>query len=277
MKKQLATIALGLSLSFMTAEAWALFGNNSNMEQRVARLEQMLNSNSQSDLVMQIERLQREIQQLHGEREIQAHTLDALKRRQQDLYSDLDSRISGGAAAQPGQPGTTPGLSIPPAERGVDPLTLSTPTMGHTPKPAAPSGPVQQTQTADPHQEAAYQAAYKHLMDGQYKKAIQSFKSFMSAYPTGPYADNAQYWLGEANYVNGNFTNSLSEFDKVVRMYPHSPKVPDSLLKMGFIQYEKKNWDQARSLLTKLVKKYPSATSAGLARKRLDRMRKEGH
>lgn len=300
MKRLQSAILLGLSLGLVSPNSWALFGENSDLERRVARLEQSLNNSSQADLVMKVERLQQENQQLRGELEIQGHALDAMKRRQQDLYNDLDLRLkgqAGGGAAPPAlQPGSagTGGFSLPGGETAPPPSQETAGSPG--PKPAQPSYPPPEPapekaaavdagqppvpprqQAPDPHQEAAYQASFEQLKKGEYQRAAESFSAFLSSYPVGPYSDNAQYWLGEARYVMQDFDGALAEFQKVVSNYPYSAKVPDSLLKMGFIQHEKKNWSQARSLLNQVISKYPSTTPAELARKRLARIGQEGH
>jgi len=282
MKRLQSAILLGLSLGLVSPNSWALFGENSDLERRVARLEQALNNSSQADLVMKVERLQQENQQLRGELEIQGHALDAMKRRQQDLYNDLDLRLKGQAgggavppASQPTSTGNV-GLSLPGGEPAPPPSQGAAGSPGPNPsqpaqEPAPERGaavdagqpPVPPRQQApDPHQEAAYQASFEQLKKGEYQRAAESFSAFLSSYPVGPYSDNAQYWLGEARYVMQDFDGALAEFQKVVSNYPYSAKVPDSLLKMGFIQHEKKNWSQARSLLNQVISKYPSTRRA---------------
>ena len=272
MNMRILPLVIGLSLTLAAPQAWALFGgNNKALERRVAQLEQLLQSSNQADTVMQLERLQNEIQQLRGELEIQGHALDAMKRRQNDLYSDLDQRLKGQttasqAAGASGQTGST----IPPLQLGVGTPQAS----GSTPSVLQPTA---SNQPADPHQEAAYHASFDLLKQGEYQAATVSFKSFLAAYPRGPFAAKAQYWLGEAFYVMQDYDSSLAEFDKLVKNYPYSQKVADALLKMGFIQYEKQSWDEARAHLKKVVSKYPSSAAAGSAKKRLDRIRQEGH
>ncbi len=90
-------------------------------------------------------------------------------------------------------------------------------------------------------------------------------------------ADNAQYWLGQANFMTRDFDAALTEFTKVVKGYPKSPKVSDALLKIGYIQYEKKQWAAARETLGNLVTRYPNSTASQLAKKRLDKIRAQGH
>lgn len=297
MKRLHSTLLLGLSLGLVSSNSWALFGGGGDLDRRVARLEQIMNNSNQADLVMKVERLQQENQQLRGELEIQGHALDALKRRQQELFNDLDQRLRGagggapaaqsgtagngglslpgGEAPAPSRPGPgAPGLSLPPS---TPPQGAAGPETGGAPIDAGqPPAPPPQSM-ADPHQEAAYQAAFDQLKKGEYQRAAESFKAFLAAYPQGPFSDNAQYWLGEARYVMQDFDGALAEFQKVIGNYPYSAKAPDSLLKMGFIHHEKRNWSQARTMLTQVTTKYPSTTAADLARKRLAQITQEGH
>lgn len=237
------------------SEALALFGggNNSDLARRVERIEQRLSSANQGDLVMQIERLQQEVQQLRGELEIQQHTLDALNRRQQDQYRDLDSRLgspSTGAPAAPPAKGQEQGMDMQPRPEALDSRSSASP------------------QDA----EAAYKAAFNQLKAGQYPEAIASFQKFIRNFPGGPYMDNAQYWLGEAWYVQRDYDKALAEFDKVVKQHPQSPKVPDALLKIGYIQTDKGNAKDAGVFFQRLIQNYPESTAAGLAQKQLERM-----
>ncbi len=126
-------------------------------------------------------------------------------------------------------------------------------------------------------EKSSYQKAFNLLMDRRYDQAQQSFRSFLKKYPGSRLADNAQYWLAEANYVTRNFDMALVEFKKVVRVFPSSPKISDALLKVGYIQYEKRQWDAARNTLGGLVNRYPNSTASQLAKKRLDKMLSEGH
>ena len=125
-------------------------------------------------------------------------------------------------------------------------------------------------------QQLAYQAAFDLLKEGRYPESITAFEQFLASYPGGAYADNAQYWLGEARYVTRDFTASARDFQLVLKQYPGSPKVPDAMLKLGYAQYELKQWAAARSVLTELRKKYPNSTAARLAASRLERMSQEG-
>jgi tol-pal system protein YbgF len=90
-------------------------------------------------------------------------------------------------------------------------------------------------------------------------------------------ADNAQYWLGEANYVNKSFPEAQLAFQRVIDKYPQSRKRPDALLKIGYCQYELKEWDVAKETLSKVVAQFPDTQAGRLAQQRLDKMATEKH
>ena len=187
------------------------------------------------------------------------------------ISSDTSQPAASGRQYQPG------GSNLPPVVRS------------DAPSAAAPSNPGQlQTsvavapQASTPYREAkgeksSYQNAFNLLMDRKYDQSMQSFRSFLTKYPNSRLADNAQYWLAEANYVTRNFDVAKTEFNKVITGHPRSAKVSDAMLKIGYIQYEKKQWSAARETLNNVVNRYPNSTASQLAKKRLSKMRSQGH
>jgi tol-pal system protein YbgF len=268
-------------------------------EERIELLErrvQVLN-----DVLFRLDRLQQEIQQLRGDVELQSHSMEGLKKRQRDLYLDVDRRL-GQMTAPPvaGQqaPMTSPGMavggtpsSVPPASvpaavpatgmaqpGTVPPATEAPATASQQPIVPFTSPSVVTPMAADPAlEQRVYQEAFDLLMQRRYDEAKQGFQQFLAQYPNGRLAANAQYWLAEASYVTRDFPTALVEFAKVIEGFPSSAKVSDALLKTGYIHYEQKEWVRARETLQGLVDNYPTSTVARLAQKRLERMRAEGH
>ena len=303
--------------------------NEASLEQRVQLLERRINT--LSNIVLRLDSLQQEMQELRGDVEMQNHAMESMRKRQSDLYADMDqrlSRLTGGVAA--GQPGQAAAGAVPAGETAATqtqdatassgaPSWQSTPIDTNTGEVAAnpnqdrpagaqiqdqsspgatpPSGGVPgqlnttsvtvastQTRPSSPPQyeesqgeKSSYQDAFNLLMDRKYADAQKAFQLFLKSYPNSRLADNAQYWLAEANYVTRNFDVALAEFNKVVQGFPDSPKISDALLKIGYIQYEQQQWGTARETLSNLINRYPNSTASQLAEKRLERMRGEGH
>jgi tol-pal system protein YbgF len=266
-------------------------GGSQTLEQRVARLERLLNSGTLVQLLDEVQLLQQELQDLRGQVEVQTHTLSQLKDRQRDLYLDLDRRLqrvetAGARAAQPGAPASAEGAESASAAAeapSAGGAAAAAPETGvsETPAPqaqvasAAPqSQPQAPASAVDPvAEQKAYQDAFNLLKAGRYEDAVKALKAFLGEYPSSKYADNAQYWLGEAYYVNRQFEPALAEFRKLVEQYPGSQKVSHALLKIGYIHYELGQYQEAQQELNDLMQRYPNTTAARLAQERLQQMR----
>ncbi len=260
------------------------------LEARLARVERLLENRTLVDMAMALESLQRENQQLLGQVEEQAHELERLKKRQRELYLDLDSRLAKleEARTQAAAEAGAAALAPPPAPAMRAPLPDGLATPGAVANPVAPAAslatapplapvpaapPAAAAVEADPHREHDdYERAFNLLKEGRYDLAVAAFKTFVQTYPRGSYTDNAQYWLGEANYVQRNFKAALAEFAKVVNDFPDSPKRPDALLKMGYTYQELGDMDKARLSLNSVRMNYPDTTAARLASKRLQEL-----
>ncbi|MCF6255248.1 MAG: tol-pal system protein YbgF [Gammaproteobacteria bacterium] len=227
-----------------------------SLEQRLQRLERLLENQTLIDLMTRIDSLQNEVQQMLGQMEEQTYSMEQLQKRQRDLYLDVDRRLRDLEAAR----ASLSAAPIAPAS-GVPSGAMSEPT--------ANGAAVSHTDVASQEERAAYERAFNLLKEGRYDLAVSAFKTFVQTYPQGPFVDNAQYWLGEANYVQRNFAVALGEFDKVVKNHPNSPKRADALLKMGYTFQELGQNDNARMSLNKVIKNYPNTTAARLAQKRL--------
>jgi tol-pal system protein YbgF len=121
---------------------------------------------------------------------------------------------------------------------------------------------------------AEYQAAVDALKAGDYAEAISMLREFIRRYPDHDYADNAQYWLGEAYYAQKDYKRALEEFRATVERYPRGNKVPDALLKVGYCYAALGQIADARATLEQLISVYPRSRSAQLATTRLDTLGK---
>lgn len=257
LQRAVAVLLLSTATSLVSA------AQGEDLEARVNRIE----SQTLVELLTRIDRLQDEVQQMRGHLEEQAHDIEGMQQRQKDMYMELDNRLrkleQGGATAAP--PANGDAGAAPPA--GGDENAPAPADTGTDAGPAA---------GAD-NEQASYQQAFDLLKNAQYPKAIQGFHGFLSRYPDSSLANNAQYWLGEANYVLRDYKTSLVEFRKLIDVYPHSSKIPDAVLKIGFIHYAQGNWDKARGTLNQVKARYPGTSAARLADERLRKMKQEGH
>lgn len=240
------------------------------LDERVAKLEKRLSGPGLAELGQQIERLQREVAKLRGQFEELDHKLENLKLQQQSLYTDLEQRIqqsTGAAGAVTEAPGTAGSDTVAGSE-STSPAEAPE-TQAPAPPPSRATGSASDGQAA---REVAYQKAFTTLKEGRYTDAVKEFKNFTARYPSGDYADNAQYWLGEAYYVNRDFTAAREAFQKLIEKFPQSPKVPDAYLKLAYIEYDTGKTANAKQLLNDVIKRYPGSTASKQAEKRLQKL-----
>jgi len=238
----------------------ASFGSNeptpeqrrlTSLEQRAERVDRQLENLNLVRVAESVDGVEAKLRELRGEVERLNYELESSKRRERQLYLDIDKRLQR--------------LE----QSGVGALAGGTVTDGSTQVSAAEVA-------SDPEIQKAYGTAFDLLKAGKFDAAIRSFRGFLSDHPSSVYADNAQYWLGEAYYVKREYGPAKQAFSEMMSRYPDSPKVPDSLLKLAYIDYEQGRYADARATLQRVLEEHPNASAASLARQRLDRMDREG-
>jgi tol-pal system protein YbgF len=271
----------------------------SDVDVRLQRVEKVLDQ-SLLNMVQQIDSLKQENRQLRGELESVLNELEQLKRRNRELYRDTDQRISalegGGLSTDPlgagvgiegggafdetrlgdeTQAGQSPGTEN---GQGVFIGNNTATSVDTSSGPQPPRVPIttSSNRAATQAEKAGYSKSYDLLARGENRAAIEAFNDFLIEYPDGPYSDNAWYWQGEAKYAEREFDEAMRNFQIVVQSFPVSPKVPDARLKIGFALYEKSDFASARRVLTGVQDDYPGRSAAVLARKRLQKMNREG-
>lgn len=115
-----------------------------------------------------------------------------------------------------------------------------------------------------------YRAAVELVKAGNHDAAIAALRAFIAKHPDHDYADNAQYWLGEAYYAQRDYARALTEFRAVIEVYPRGNKVPDALLKVGYCYQAMGQGEKAQVVLEQVVTRYPKSEPAALAAKRLE-------
>jgi len=225
------------------------------LEAGLTRVERVVDSEGFSNLLKQMEDLQKENQALRDQVDKLQFQLQQSATAQKQQYLDVDQRLQAVEKAA----GDRSAMGAP----GASVLDGGELKPGQLPVPGGSD-------------RANYQAAFELLKQGRYKEASAALKQFMVAFPESPLMDNAQYWLAETHYVSQNYEKALPEFTVVVDKYPQSRKIPDALLKIGYCNYELKRYGAARKALQSVVASYPETTAARLASQRLERMTSEG-
>ena len=203
-----------------------------------ARFDQQ--AKGQLDLANQIQRQADEISRLRGQIETLNYELETAKKRQQDFYLDLDTRLRKFETAESTNAAVNP-------ENGANS------------KPA--SDPAKESQE--------YEAALNQFKAGKYKEAAAGFGAFVQKYPASSLAPNAQYWLGNAWYAQRDCKRAIEAQSVVTTKYADSAKAPDAWLAIATCQQELGNPTGTKRSLETVIAKYPTAPAAETARERL--------
>ena len=254
-----------------------------------------------------IEELRSQLQKLRDQFEVQKFELEKLRRRQRELYDDLDERLrreerltsampqppaSGNAAmtaeSSPDLPSGTVVQSVTQSSqtqvgKAADATLPDTIVVGTASREIVTSesastqeGRRNTTQSVSISEEDAYDQAFDLLKESRYADAAVQFSQFIRRFPKSELNDDAWYWIGEARYVTREFDASMRAFETVISHFTNSPRIPASHLKIGYIQYENGAYDDARKTLDYVLDAYPTHRVAVSAKARLKKMDREG-
>lgn len=266
----------------------------SEMEARIAKMEQTLNSQALLELYTKVETLGAELGRLNGQIEMLSNDNSLLQKRQRDFYIDLDNRLrdvepahkrapaphispktSPQSMAPPASPASADSIEsspsaavagtaeFPPGETD-DKLALTQPSPGESARLSAselvPPSPVENN---------AYKEAFSFFKNGDYASAITQFESFLENYPQSSLAPGAAYWIGNARYAMRDYQLAIDAQRKLINKYPDSSKTPDAFLNMASSQSEMGDSKGSKHTLEDLIAKYPQSDAAKKAKQRL--------
>jgi len=229
------------------------------LENRVQRLERMLDNRVLIQLLQRIEGLQQEMRELRGQIELQTNEMEAMNKRNRDLYLDTDSRLQAIEGKRLGglDQEMTESLAAVASDQPESSALVEPPTDA--------SGQVTE--------KSVYDKAYSDLVNGRYNAAAAGFRGLLSTYPEGELVDNSRYWLGETYYVESKFEEARAQFEAIVEHSPESPKVAEAHLKLGFVLHEQGEVQAASTELRNVLTLYPDSTASLLAERRLEQIK----
>ncbi len=257
-----------------------------SVDQRVRKLEQQLHNAQASEGAAKIESLQQQVQALRGQVEQLTHNLQQMQAQQKNQYDDLDKRVSASAqtATQAPEPMVAANTQAPPSGADLQADGMPAP-KGKKSKVAktdvaAATATAVSASAAQPNvqeEQQVYQTAYNLIKQKRYTAAISALQRIVQKYPSGQFAANAHYWLGELYGLTGKTDQALVEFSTVAKSFPTSPRVADANLKVGLILAAQFNWPDAKTAFKKVISHYPGTASARVATEQLKQIKLAGH
>ena len=257
----------------------------SEMEARIAKMEQALNSQALLELYAQVETLGLELGKLNGQIEMLSNDNSLLQKRQRDFYIDLDNRMrdieqppNKRAPASQTTPKSPPHSMVAPPSvepSAAPPAAAKMPEVASSEETVAlvrpDSGSLLSNELAPPTpiENNAYKEAFDLFKDGDYANAIGQFESFLENYPQSNLAPGAAYWIGNARYALRDYQLAIEAQRRLINKYPDSLKAADAFLNIASSQYEMGDSKASKQTLESLVTKYPNSEAAKKAKQRL--------
>lgn len=118
--------------------------------------------------------------------------------------------------------------------------------------------------------EKLYRSSLDLLNSGKVDAAEQGFRDFLDKYPEHPYADNAQYWLGECFYARKDYNSAITEFNLVLTNYSHGDKICDATLKIGYSYIQLGDIDNGTKYLNEVM---TNCNNTPVARKAAEKLK----
>lgn len=272
------------------------------LDQRISRMEQQINNMQSKDLSSKLNTLQTDLQDLRGQVEQLSHQLQQQKHADksdssndiQALHTQMDHLSDQLQQVQQQIASDTKSNDKSDVKSDAKPKLVEAPAVSKSSKSklAAASNTVSSKKkndtvatastknTSQPNveeEQQIYQTAYDLIKAKKYNEAIAALQKMLQKYPSGQFAANAHYWLGELYGLLNNNDQSALEFGTVVKDYPDSPKVADAQLKLGIIYAAQFKWPDAKFALKQVINHYPGTASARLASEQLKQIKQAGH
>jgi tol-pal system protein YbgF len=183
------------------------------------------------DLNNQIEALRAEQAQLRGSNEQLTREVAELQRRSRDVGQAIDDRL-----------------------RKLEPVKVSLDGSDFL---------------ADPDEKRGHDEAMVTLRSGDFDRAGRQIQAFLVRWPASGYAPSLRFWLGNALYGKREYKEAMATFRSFVSASPNHPRAAEALLALANSQAESKDVRAARTTIDELLKTYPQSDAAQAGRDRL--------
>jgi len=186
----------------------------------------------------------------------------------QSTMQQINARVSANPAPSNAPADTNPGVSQTQNPDGSAAAAPTYPAAQANPPSAAASQPA--PSSLQPISgETLYSNAVRDMTSGHYTLSHQEFSDYLKHFPEGPFAANAQFYLGEIAYAQSHYDTAISAYDRVILNYPRSSKVAPSMLEKGRALIQTHKTASAAREFRELIRRFPGTNEARKAEEAL--------
>ncbi len=226
-------------------------------EQRIATLQQQVTASQATALRLEqkIDTLERQLQQLINQGEVNGHRASELESALAKLRGDMDSRLtaleSRPAAEQSAESAPAAANPVPKSASAVEASVKSVPVESES------------AVASDPGEEA-YSEGFRLWRDGKYDQSITALRAFVSGFPKHRRVSFARNLIGRALLDKGQPRPAAEALLANYRADPKGERAPDSLYYLGQALMKLKQPGQACKAYAELDDVYGASVRADL-------------
>jgi tol-pal system protein YbgF len=127
--------------------------------------------------------------------------------------------------------------------------------------PAAPAAPAIDTAALPQDEEGLFTESHALLIGGNFAGAQDAFGAYLSKYPKGKKAADAQYYLGESLLYQDNYVDAAAAYGKLIKDHPASTNAPTGLVKLARAMRLMDKTNEACRTLDLMGKQFPKASA----------------
>jgi tol-pal system protein YbgF len=125
----------------------------------------------------------------------------------------------------------------------------------------------------DPAEKRRYDAAIALVRSGDFRNALVSLTGFQAAHPDSGYSPSVAYWVGSSHYALKDYKPAITTFQSLITAQPDYPRTIDAIFTMGLAQIESGDRRAGKKTLEGLVERYPDNPLAQSAKERLSTLK----
>ncbi|MES3013172.1 MAG: tol-pal system protein YbgF [Pseudomonadota bacterium] len=183
------------------------------------------------DLNNQLEQVRSDNAKLRGQNEQLVRDVSEVQRKQKDIQSGVDDRLR----------------KFEPQKVSLDGKEFS----------------------VEPDEKRQYDESMELLRKSDFAGTANALTAFRKRYPSSGYTESALFWLGNAQYGVRQYKEAIVSFRSLVSAAPDNIKAPEAMLAIANCQAELKDGKGARKTIDDLIKTYPKSEAAQAGRERL--------
>lgn len=183
-----------------------------------------------------------------------AEQADAGRRRAEAEIEVLKDRVETLEEMVGGLPRDDAGLVVRPAP-GAAPQGLA----AAPAPPAPPAAPAIETASLPQDEEGLFTESHSLLIGGNFVGAEQAFGVYLTKFPKGKKAADAQYYLGESLLYQDNYPDAAAAYGKLIKDHPSSSNAPTGLVKLARAMRLMEKKTEACRTLDLMSKQFPKA------------------